>query len=411
MGRFDRQAQSRPKHGPPSVSGASKAPAPPPTSRPAWRGSGLTKKAPPRKAQHPAPDGPVPTVQKNILPIELQQLVLNIIKDTFPASQDFDALKPLLGQIKDALLESPYETALRTEEFREGYTIRWSPSRALMYSNVLLDICDEFGDSLWAEQLLREGSDAPSKVLCFGGSAGELMALASVLRYRRADATGKSSAASMLPPSPSSPLPVTLLKLHLVDTVDWSGVVSKLTTGVTTAPQLSKYASAAARARNASFLTPDALTIKCTKTELLDLSLEDLRSVTGSDVTLLTLFFTLNNFYNSSIKRTTAFLRNLSAVVSKGCLLLVIDACEATATAGAATADSGERKAYPINWLLDNALLPPIQVAVEDGPAPEPAWEKLVDDENRLCKLPEKGLNYPAGLENLKVQVHVFRRL
>ena len=176
MGQFDRQAQSRPKHGPPTVSGASKAPAPPPTGRPAWRGSGLTKRAP-RKPQSPsAQRNPAPTLQKNILPVELQQLILNIIRTTFPASQDFAALKPLLSQINDALLQGDFETAFRTEQFREGYTIRWSPSRALMYSNLLLHICDEHGDSPWVEQLLGESGNAPTRVLCFGGGAAEIMA-------------------------------------------------------------------------------------------------------------------------------------------------------------------------------------------------------------------------------------------
>ncbi|KAL1591999.1 hypothetical protein SLS60_011591 [Paraconiothyrium brasiliense] len=410
MGRFDRQAQSRPKHGPPTDSGASKAAAPPPSSRPVWRGSGLTKRAPPRKPQpSSAPHTPAPSLQENFLPVDLQQLILNIVRTTFPASQDFAALKPLLSQVNDALLLGDYQTAFRTEEFREAYAIRWSPSRALMYSNVLASICDEYGDSPWVEQLLMDGGDAPARVLCFGGGAAEVLAMAGVLRYRREDAAGKPDASLSSPSSPSPSPPLTLLlDLHLVDSADWSGVISKVSTGLTTAPQLSKYASAAARAQNAAFLSPHALTTRCTQTDVLDLSLEDLQSTIGPEVTLITILFTLNDLYNTSIRRATSFLRTLSGVVPKGCLLLVIDAREATYTADGV--DGGQGKTYPMSWLLDKALLPD-QVTEDDEPAPERPWEKLIDDTNRLCKLPDKRLSYPAGLENLKVQVHLFKRL
>lgn len=402
MGQFDRQAQSRPKHGPPSVSSASKAPARPSSSRPVERNSGLTKKAAPRRPQPPsAPQAPTPSLQKSFLPVELQQLILDIFRVTFPASQDFEALKPLLGQINDALLQGSFETAFGTDQFREGYAIRWSPSRALMYSDVLAQICDEYRSSSWAEQLLGYDTDGPAKVLCLGGGAAELMALAGVLRYRREDAAGKSIAKS-------SPFLASLIDLHLVDAADWSGIISKLNTALVTPPELSKYASATARAQNASFLSPQVLATKFTKTDVLKLAEEDLQSIVRPDLTLVTSLFTLNDLYRTSIPRATGFLRKLSALAPKGCLLLVIDSHEATATA--VGPKDGQEKAYPMSWLLDKALMPNQGPAGEES-APPPVWEKLVDDTNRLCRFPDKGLNYPAGLENLKVQVHLFRRL
>jgi 25S rRNA (uracil2843-N3)-methyltransferase len=400
-GKFDRQAHSRPKHGKPTDSGASRAPLPP-NSRPLERGEGCKKKAPPRKSQ--PPQNPAPNLQDNILPVNLQQLILDIFRVTFPASQEFENLKPLLSHINEALLQGSYETAFRTEESREGYAIRWSPSHALVHANVLEQVCDEHGDSLWVEQLLGDSGDAPAKVLCFGGGATDLMAMAGLLRHRRADAAGIPSAAS----SPSSPPPSPLLDLHLIDTADWSGVVSKLTTGLETPPKLSKYASAAARARNVSFLSPQALRTRCTQTQVLDLTQEDLRTIIDPDVTLITLFFTINTLYTTSIRRTTSFLRKLSAAVSKGCLLLVVDAHNANSTADGI--EDAQTKAYPISWLLDKTLLPN-QVIVEDALVLKREWEKMIGDTNRLFKFPEKGLSYPAGLENLKMQVHLFRRL
>lgn len=391
MGKFDRQAQSRPKHGKPTDSGASRAPLPPPSSRPLERGEGYKKKAPPGKPQ--PPQNPVPNLHDNILPVDLQQLILDIFRVTFPASQEFADLKPLLSHINEALLQGSYETAFRTEESREGYAIRWSPSRALVHANVLEQVCDEHGDSPWVERLVGDSGDVPTKVLCFGGGAADVMAMAAVLRYRRAAAVGKPSTTS----SPSSPPPNPLFELHLIDAADWSGVVLKLTTGLAKPPELSKYASAAARARNASFLSPEALRTKCTQAQILDLTQEDLRSIIDPDITLVTLLFTLNDLYTTSIRRTTSFLLKLSAAVPMGCLLLVVDAHNASSTAdGIEDAQAG---AYPMSWLLDKALLPKRE------------WEKMMGDTNRLFKFPEKGLSYPAGLENLKIQVHLFRRV
>jgi 25S rRNA (uracil2843-N3)-methyltransferase len=48
---------------------------------------------------------------------------------------------------------------------------------------------------------------------------------------------------------------------------------------------------------------------------------------------------------------------------------------------------------------------------VEDALVLKLKWKKMVGDTNRLFKFPEKGLSYPAGLENLKMQVHLFRRM
>jgi 25S rRNA (uracil2843-N3)-methyltransferase len=398
-GKFDRQTHSRPKHGKPTDSGASRAP-PPPNGRPLERGEGCKKKAPPKKSQ--PPQNPAPNLQDNVLPIHLQQLILDIFRVTFPASQEFADLKPLLSQINEALLQGSYETAFRTEESREGYTIRWSPSHALVHANVLEQVCDKHGDSLWVEQLLGDGGDAPAKVVCFGGGAADVMAMAGLLRHRRADAAGKPSAAS----TPSSPPPSPLLDLHLIDAADWSGVVSKLTTGLTTPPKLSKYASAAARARNVAFLSPQALRTRCTQTQVLDLTQEDLRSIIDPDVTLVTLLFTINDLYTTSIRRATSFLLKLSAAVSKGCLLLVVDAHNASSTVDGI--EDAQAEAYPISWLLDKVLLPN-QVIVEDALVLK--WEKMMGDTNRLFKFPEKGLSYPGGLENLKMQVHLFRRV
>lgn len=71
-----------------------------------------------------------------------------------------------------------------------------------------------------------------------------------------------------------------------------------------------------------------------------------------------------------------------------------------------------------MKWLLEHALLgSPVSKAKDDdeeegeeGEKEIKKWERILLDENRLFKLDE-GLKYPISLENLRFQVHVFRRM
>jgi 25S rRNA (uracil2843-N3)-methyltransferase len=85
-----------------------------------------------------------------------------------------------------------------------------------------------------------------------------------------------------------------------------------------------------------------------------------------------------------------------------------VDAHNASSTADGI--EDAQAEAYPMSWLLARALLPK-QEMVDDALVSEREWEKMMGDTNRLFKFPEKGLSYPAGLENLKMQVHLFRRV
>jgi 25S rRNA (uracil2843-N3)-methyltransferase len=111
MSKYVRQEKSQRKH--PVASSASsliKAPVVPaaPKERPGWKGPGFTKKAP-KQPSRPAPSSSTLTtsnIQEQLLPIELQQLLLNIFRTTFPACRDYEGLKPILKEIKDALSET-----------------------------------------------------------------------------------------------------------------------------------------------------------------------------------------------------------------------------------------------------------------------------------------------------------------
>ncbi|KAK6068968.1 hypothetical protein SCUP234_10915 [Seiridium cupressi] len=421
MKKFERHSQSQRKHGPLSVSSASKAPAPPPSSRPGWTGPGFVKKAARKPRPSPTPQALTPTVQGNILPVELQQLILDIFRSTFPACHDFAALKPSLRQINEALLRRDLEMAFGSEEFLEGYAIRWSPSRALGYSNLLAQICEQKSDNAWVKRLIGDVEGKPARVpgspgmffktpmkypqeqlltwvgrqICFGGGAAEMMAFAGLLRHVRKSAAGKPCAASPARLEDDSPSNVhTPVNLHLVDAADWSSVVSKLQVGVTSPPALSKYASAAARALNASLLSPRAIEVSFERADILDLALEDLRPLLGPEPLLLTLFLTINDLYTTSMRKTTAFLRRLTHVAPTESLLLVVETADAVSPAR--TVKHGEETMeYSINWLLDKALLPTGEKGEDGEQELELMWERLIEDADVLYRLPEKRLAYP----------------
>lgn len=441
MRKYERQAQSQRKHGPLTISGASRAPAPPPSNRPDWKGPGYVKKRPGRPT--PPSAATVATIQYQLLPVELQQLILNIFRDTFPASQDFEGLKPTLQEINNALAQKDLAGAFGKQEYMDAYAVRWSPSRALAYANILAWICSERAEDDWINRLINgnEGNN-PAKVVCFGGGAAEIVAFAGLLRHLRHEATGKpetqqstqskdvtsttlesSSISETASPAPDS----TSLDVNLVDVANWSSVISNLHTSLETPPTLSKYASTAARASNASYLIPRALQSNFTQTDILGSSTEDLRTLIGPDPTFLTLFFTLNDLYSTSIPKTSAFLLKLTNAAPKGSLLLIADSPGAycspttppTATTEQTETEPEETKKYPMHRLMDYVLLEK-KKATKKAESADPAssedeveavasWEKIVEEKNMLYKL-EEGLRYPI-LENIRYQMHLFRRL
>ncbi|KAF2793544.1 hypothetical protein K505DRAFT_325407 [Melanomma pulvis-pyrius CBS 109.77] len=433
--QFDRKAQSQAKH-PKGNSGAPRAPIIPTSSmQPGWKGPGYVKKVRKIPRQQPVSAGQTTKLQEQLLPIELQQLLLNVFRDTFPASKEFEDLKPVLQEINDALGQKDFEIAFGKIEFLEAYSVRWSPSRALTYATLLAYICNEKArEEAWVQLLvaLERTTENPANIVCFGGGAADLLAFAGLLRYLRSDAAGKpdgivsnhhgevsiqhgnmpemSNALSVSKTEPTS----TVMDLHLIDKADWASVISDLHASLRTPPILSKYASATARLSNASFLASKALSVSFTKANILESSIDDLRAMIGVDPVLLALLFTLNDLYVASIPKTTAFLLKLTAAAPKDALLLVVDTPGAESEVGRSINDEKddgeerESRKYPMHWLMDKVLLD--QGMRKEGDLHSAAkWEKVMDEENMSNKL-EEGLRYPV-LENLRFQVHLFRRM
>lgn len=432
MSKYVRKEKSQRKH--PVISSSSsiiKAPVNPEAikGRPEWKGPGFVKKT----AKQPS--GPVlsssvstgPHIQENRLPSELQQLLLNIFRTTFPICQDYEALKPMLTEIKKALDARDIERAFGGLDSMEVYAARWSPSRALCYAAVLAELCEEFGEETCIQILLKResintnrSSESSSnvarsaKAVCFGGGAAEIMAFGALLRYLYPDSdmmttqsvsvSGSTSPLSGLGSSSPSPL----LDLHLVDAASWAAAICSLESGLTTPPTLSKYASASARANNAAFICPYTLKTSFQQCDILHADQDELGSMIGKKPALITLLFTLNDFLVSNVAKSTAFFLKLSNAAPKNSLLLMIDNLDATSEIILGKDDQvKEKKAYPMHYLLDMVLTEKQMSAAADQ---KPAWEKLLGDQSRHFRIPE-GLKYPIGLENLKFQVYLYKKL
>jgi 25S rRNA (uracil2843-N3)-methyltransferase len=419
MARFDRKAKSQPKHGPASISGASKAPFVLPVQRPGWKGPGYIKKA--VKPPPPPALEKIPRVQEQVIPEEIQQLVLDTFRDTFPESNDFDALKPVLREIKDAIAQKSFELAVGTDELLEKYTIRWAPSKALACSNILAWVCREWQHQEWIKTFNDDHDGTPANVVSFGRGAADFMALVALLKHLHPTAEGQQSPSSLPKEdvvSSFDSLAISehgstssnvLLRVCLVDRVDWSGIVSRLHKTLTTPPVLSQYASAKARASNHSSLSPQSLSWSCTQLDILDCGLEDLRSMIGPNPSLLTFFFTLSELYSISISKVSVFLLRLTAAAPKGSLLLVVDSPGVDVETTNEDQHETEDRKYPFHWLLYKTLMPQGKREEKNTEEKEAAWEKLVDEENTV-KL-SRSLRFPVSLENIKFQVHLLRRL
>jgi 25S rRNA (uracil2843-N3)-methyltransferase len=458
--------------------------------RPGWKGPSFVPKAP-GKHLNPhskeARDAAAAAQPQWSLPVDLQQLLLNIFRYSFPDVLTDENLIPTLQEIKTALFERDFARAFREQRLLEAYAVRWSPSRALCYGSAFVDLREYFGDfPLFASgriggvkekqtphDILQGSKETPdgevTRIICLGGCAAEVVALGGSLRYLLTESDEDvenngsedlEAVTEKLSLSRSADLASHKLDLHLVDSAPWSAAVKTLTQTLTNPPPLSKYASAHAIATNRSLIPPSSLSTTFHQHDLLSLTVSSLKAITTTAPCILTLLFTLNELYTSSISKTTAFLLRLTEATAKGSVLVVIDSpgSYSEATIGS------EQKSYPMQWLLDHTLVEKLKFEKakrdarlareakevkkvvkakqgeqtdagaakilaekenlkgkneadvdlefdEDGPDPmAPKWEKLLGDEARWFRLPEN-LRYPISLENMRYQVHVFRRL
>lgn len=370
------------------------------------------------------------TVEESRVPAELQQQILNIYKHTFSGlvEEGTDALKPLLQEVKQALFERDFERAFGRQDYLEAYAIRWSPSRSLCYLSILIDLYDHLSGTLLFRSVIdgtclsrdetgvedagQSGPKPVHHVACLGGGAAEVVAFGGLLRFltqnpmQAVQNTGESCVTGhMEAMTISDNPPFTRFGILLIDTAAWGHVIHQLSSTLTSPPPLSKYASASAKVSNTPLLPGGTLSATFQRANLLSMSASQLQDSLGQQPLLITLLFTLNELYTSSITATTAFLLSLTAAAGKGAVLLVVDSpgSFSEATVGK------DKKKYPMQWLMDRTLLGEGEgggKGAEEGKE----WEKLVADESRWFRVPEE-LKYPISLENMRYQIHLFRRL
>ena len=374
------------------------------------------------------------TATNDSVPLALQQKLLNIFRDAFPSRFE-PGLTACLQEVKGFLYHREFIRAFERDEYREAYVVRWSPSRTLGYLKILEDVVDGIwnekskkGSSEEIADTNRSGPDNEIKIICLGGGAGaEMVSLTGVLnslQQRKASALGNSGERSKIPDM--SPIEIqrqgTRLNIDLVDIADWAPILNRLYESVTTPPTLSPYASAAVKASNLPLVPASTLSFTFHQHDVLKLPPSHLRPLVY-DRDLVTIFFTLNELYSTSPPLTQTFLLNLTLCTKAGTLLLVMD------SAGSySEVDLGkeEAKKYPMQWLLDHTLLKSATEVDFNHPADGRTddegsvgkknqqknvskWEKLRDEESRWFRLPD-GLRYPLELENMRYQVHLYRR-
>lgn len=350
-------------------------------------------KLPPKQkaeAPKPKPPRPKPAIQEESpdgpprLAYGTQVGLLDVFSRAFADELYAPGLDETLQAIKGALFNRDFAAAFGSEENLAAYAARWSPTRALGYASIFNRLEEQFSgllagageedeedeedDEDGAEDVVRQRL----RMVSVGGGPAELGAMATFLGCN----------------------PHLSADLALVDSGPWGPVVDRLQHSTITAPSLPPTASPAAIAANKAFLAPDTLHTTFHHHDVLSLDGPALSHLLGDTPAVVTLLFTLNELYTSSIGKTTAFLLALGAHLAKDSLLLVVDSPGSYAEAQV----GGSEKRYPMRWLLEHALLTTAAGTWERVETCDSVWFRVADS-----------LRYPLSLENMRYQLHLYR--
>jgi len=263
----------------------------------------------PRKQPKERPQDHAP--KREEIPQELQQLLLNVFKHSFDERLRTD-LQPLLQEVKGHLFNRDFEAAFGKDEYLEAYAARWSPSRVLGFLQVFWDLRQHIVSSV-ASKETDSGTEigVNKKIVCLGGGGGaEIVAWGGFMNAMQLD----ESLAGQLKS----------LEVLSIDIANWTSVIETLYNTLTTAPPISKYASATAQAANVRLVDPETFTVKPYQLDILNTDFGVLGPLL-QDATLITIMFTLNELYSTSLSLTQKFLIQFTAAVEPGTLLMVGD--------------------------------------------------------------------------------------
>ena len=385
-------------------------------------------------------EAPQPSSLTKQVPLGLFQFILDIFRDSFPSR--FDSTLPgLIQQVKHHLYERDFVNAFGREGFLEAYAVRWSPTRALAYTyvfqslpifstSIFSSLSSESGENGYEnisnamekslpgtpDHSLKTSQDPygshrrASRIVCIGAGAGaEIVALGAYFKHFER-CLSKHEGNTEKPPLTDSGAHLNF-DVKVIDIADWKPVVSKLCSRVTTAPSLPPYASAKSKALNQPLAESPKYKLQFLQQDVLNMRPEDLATI-YTNATLVTLMFTLNELYSTSMTAATSLLLSLTMLLPPGALLLVIDSPGSYSTVKlGATAIGDDHKKYPMQWLLDHTMLESAAIgSSKNSSSGRDQWEKLETRESDWFRLP-KGLKYPIDLEDMRYQLHLYRRL
>ncbi|KAJ5975681.1 hypothetical protein N7481_009388 [Penicillium waksmanii] len=396
------------------------------------------------------------------IPIPLQQLVLDVFKTALlpsnpapaPASASQDNpeedrndptieepldIKTLVQTIKTHLYQRDFDSAFTDagEDLLRAYALRWSAARALGYAGLFRAVLRWMGDgngNVGKKHDLISGNDR-TRVVCVGGGAGaEIVALAAAWRSLgqkgvdselEGDQGLKLGSLSLddsengeknevdAKAASSSSLSTTGLSVAAVDIADWSSVVQRLERTIKS--------DAVYKLRSSEYQPPlvpsegegdngGGLSVSFRKDDVLSVSEDELKDVlldTGSSSLLVTLMFTLNELFSTSMAKTTGFLLRMTEILPSNAVLLVVDSPGSYSTLKMGKDENGApvERNYPMKFLLDHTLL-----SVAEG-----KWERVYTEDSRWWRRDAERLRYKvgegAGLEDMRFQLHLYRRL
>ncbi|KAJ6013480.1 hypothetical protein N7540_008071 [Penicillium herquei] len=413
---------------------------------------------PQTQTQTPSQDPDSPIDFSAPIPISLQQLLLDVFKTALltqskPAQSSISAtdapadseepapldIKSLIQTLKSHLYQRDFEAAFADadSDLLRAYALRWSASRALGYTGIFKGVLGWMrnGDESSVKPLCKMGENSNTRVVCLGGGAGaEIVALAGAWKDLGLDVDVNSLSKSTAEVSLSDQKIESAegenqindtektttevetqsssgsLSIAAVDIADWSSVVERLSKTVISNdvpfPLTSRHKPpllAQSENLDVSFRRADLLALG--EQELKDVVLGE--TVQESSSLLVTLMFTLNELFSTSMPKATGFLLRLTEILSPGAILLVVDSPGSYSSVKLGKNKDGEvqERKYPMKFLLDHAL-----TSVAEG-----KWERVHTQDSKWWRREASRLRYEvgegAGLEDMRFQLHIYQRI
>lgn len=374
------------------------------------------------------------------IPVSLQQLLLNVFRtallpDTTSSSEpEENDLHTQIQTLKAHLYNRDFVSAFAdaSPELLRAYALRWSASRCLAYVGIFKGVVPALLDnSLALRRRNLDNADSKSnsenglRVLCIGGGAGaEIVALAGVWRAlldeydasstneKQIDETEESVDSNLekLSLTVKDALPLPKLNVTAVDVAEWSNVVDSLSKTIRSTTVLGQKSCPPPLLKDSS---ENAVDISFRHLDVLSLSEPDFSSLLSPHdapkTNLISLMFTLNELFSTSMPKTTQLLLRITDETDPGTILLIVDSPGSYSTLSIG-GESAKQRQYPMKFLLEHTLL-----TVAQG-----KWEKMLSQDSRWFRREASKLTYSVNLEggdglvkleDMRYQIHVYRRL